>query len=255
MQSQVQLTYIGGPTAIIELNNRRFIIDPTFDPPGDHPVADRVLRKLKGPAISIEEIGRFDMALLSHAHHPDNLDNLGRNLLIDIPLVVSTPDSRIHLGMSHVRTLKDWESIDLPYDNLQITSVPALHGPSGSEKKVGKVMGFIISGENSPTIYISGDNASIDIVKKIKDFIKNIDIAIVFAGAARTTLANGANLTLTSLQTEEATRILNPTHIVPLHFEHWAHFTENAFDLREAFKKSTMNNKLIIPIAGETYKL
>ena len=31
---QVKVTYIGGPTALLELDGLRLLIDPTFDPPG-----------------------------------------------------------------------------------------------------------------------------------------------------------------------------------------------------------------------------
>lgn len=41
---------VGGPTALIELGGLRLLTDPTFDPPGDHPVGNRVLVKTSGPA-------------------------------------------------------------------------------------------------------------------------------------------------------------------------------------------------------------
>jgi CspA family cold shock protein len=40
--------------------------------------------------------------------------------------------------------------------------VPALHGPEGSEHLVGEVTGFVLAGPGLPTVYVSGDNASLD---------------------------------------------------------------------------------------------
>jgi len=43
------VTYIGGPTALIELGGLRLLIDPTFDPAGsEYRTAAYVLRKTQG---------------------------------------------------------------------------------------------------------------------------------------------------------------------------------------------------------------
>src|ERR1700749_1085322 len=53
---------IGGPTALIEMGGLRFLTDPTFDPPGDHPVGNRGLVKTRGPAVAADDIGPGDAA-------------------------------------------------------------------------------------------------------------------------------------------------------------------------------------------------
>ena len=45
----LRIRYLGGPTAVIEIGGLRLVTDPTFDPPGDHPVGNRVLTKTSGP--------------------------------------------------------------------------------------------------------------------------------------------------------------------------------------------------------------
>jgi L-ascorbate metabolism protein UlaG (beta-lactamase superfamily) len=77
----VHLTYIGGPTILIEFDALRLLTDPTFDPPGNYETGAFTLSKLTGPAISASEIGSIDVVLLSHDHHFDNLDRAGRELL------------------------------------------------------------------------------------------------------------------------------------------------------------------------------
>jgi len=44
----VPVRYLGGPTAILELGGVRMLTDPTFDPPGDYPIGERVLTKTDG---------------------------------------------------------------------------------------------------------------------------------------------------------------------------------------------------------------
>ena len=41
LPGSVGVRLIGGPTALIEMGGLRLLTDPTFDPPGDHPVGDR----------------------------------------------------------------------------------------------------------------------------------------------------------------------------------------------------------------------
>lgn len=94
MPSQVlSLTYLGGPTALLEFGDARLLTDPTFDPAGgEYPSGRAVLRKLSGPALSAAEIGPFDYVLLSHDHHFDNLDRIGRTLLPNSKAVLTTDE-------------------------------------------------------------------------------------------------------------------------------------------------------------------
>jgi len=65
--SPTTITYIGGPTAILEYAGLRIITDPTFDPPGEYPDDDgEPLIKTVGPAIQRSAIGPVDLVLLSH---------------------------------------------------------------------------------------------------------------------------------------------------------------------------------------------
>ncbi|MBZ5549271.1 MAG: MBL fold metallo-hydrolase [Acidobacteriia bacterium] len=71
MDSQrVEITYIGGPTALVQFGGVRLLTDPPFDPAGgEYPSGAARLRKLAGPALTPEALGEFDYVLLSHDHH------------------------------------------------------------------------------------------------------------------------------------------------------------------------------------------
>lgn len=242
------IQYLSGPTAVLEFGTRRLLTDPTFDAPGDYPIGSRKLVKTAGPALTAADIGTVDVVLLSHDQHPDNLDAAGRTYAHSAPIVLSTASAHERLGPP-VRTLPNWESYDL--EGVRITGLPAQHGPDGSEHLVGEVSGFLIEGEGQPTVYVSGDNASLDVVRRIADRFGSVDIAVLFAGAARTPLVGDADLTLSSGNAAEAARILQARHVVPLHFEHWAHFTQGRDTLVPAFAQAGLTDRLHLLNPGE----
>jgi L-ascorbate metabolism protein UlaG (beta-lactamase superfamily) len=241
----MKITHIGGPTAVLNLGGLTFLIDPAFDEPREYQLPGRVMKKLTGPAIPAAELGPVDVVLVSHDQHKDNLDDAGRALLAGIPTVLSTPDAATRI--SGVRGLANWESVDLPRPDggvITVTGVPALHGPEGAEEVLGVVTGFVLRGDGLPTVYVSGDNASLGLVKEIADRFAPIDVAVLFAGAARTTLLDGANLTLTSTDAVEAARLLAAAVVVPVHTEGWAHFTEGPDQFAAAFAEAGLSDRV-----------
>ncbi|MGH2644532.1 MAG: MBL fold metallo-hydrolase, partial [Chitinophagaceae bacterium] len=160
LSDKIKITYIGGPTAMLEIGGLRFLTDPTFDPAGtDYHTTVYTLHKSVEPAIHPKDLGNVDYVLLSHDHHFDNLDHAGRNFLSQVKTVYTTPDGAARLGKNTVG-LKNWQMIELPTrDNhvLQITGTPCRHGPEHGDR--GPVTGFVLQyqNEDDDSIYISGD--------------------------------------------------------------------------------------------------
>lgn len=251
------IRHLGGPTALITIGGLRLLTDPTFDPPGDYPIGTRVLTKLTGPVLTPEQLGPVDAVLLSHDQHPDNLDHSGRDYLATVPLVLATTSAPERLG-DLARPLPNWETVELPRAGggiLRITGVPAQHGPDEHRDHLAEVTGFVLSGDGLPTVYVSGDNASLDVVRTITSRLSPFDIAILFAGGAQTALYPGANLTLSSSDAAEAAKILGARDIVPLHFEGWAHFTQGPDTLRDAFAAAGLSDRMHLLSPGEEVHL
>jgi L-ascorbate metabolism protein UlaG (beta-lactamase superfamily) len=255
--SRLRVQYLGGPTALIEIGGLRLLTDPTFDPPGVYPSGTRSLTKTMAAARSPETLGPLDAVLLSHDQHTDNLDKSGRELLARVPLTLSTASAHERLG-ANVQTLPNWETTELARPDggvLRITGVPAQHGPDGSEPVVGEVTGFVLAGDDLPTVYVSGDNASLDVVRAITERLGPFDASLLFAGAAKTALLDGALLTLGSEQAADAARILGDGPIIVLHFEGWAHFSQGADTVRAAFAKAGLSARLRLPQLGEVVEV
>jgi L-ascorbate metabolism protein UlaG (beta-lactamase superfamily) len=233
----------GGPTALLELGGVRLLVDPTFDPPGEYPLGGgRSLTKTEPAALTAADLGPVDAVLLSHDQHPDNLDTAGRAAVADAPLVLTTAAAAERLGGT-ARALGAGETV--PVGALQVTGARAEHGPPGAEALTGPVTGFVLHGAGLPTVYVSGDNASLTCVDEVAAGFPQVDVAVLFAGAARTALFDGAPLTLTGEDVAAAVRRLDAPRVVVVHVDSWAHFSETRDDVRAALAAAGLADRLV----------
>ena len=123
--------------------------------------------------------------------------------------------------------------------------------PDGTEAITGEVTGFVLTGDGLPTMYVSGDNASLGVVQAVADHAGPIDVAVLFAGAARTPLLD-AYLTLTSDQAARAARILDARVVIPAHTEGWKHFTQGPDTITPAFARHGVTGQLRLLAPGES---
>nr|WP_274637700.1 MBL fold metallo-hydrolase [Microbacterium bovistercoris] len=241
------LTLVGGPTAVIEFAGVRLLTDPTFDAPGEYPGGGVSLHKLTGPALGPDQVGEIDVVLLSHDQHPDNLDIAGRRYLARVGTVLSTADAAGRLD--GVTGLAPWQTHAV--DGVEITGLPARHGPVGAERVSGAVTGFLLRAPGEPTVYVSGDNAAVELVEQIVDRVGAIGIAVLFTGAANVGRFGDDDLTLNARTAVEAARALGDAVIVPVHAEGWHHFSETRERLVREFEYAGLTHRLRVPTAGE----
>jgi L-ascorbate metabolism protein UlaG (beta-lactamase superfamily) len=243
---------VGGPTAVLEYAGLRWLTDPSLSPPGEYAGG---LVKTVGPALDVHAIEPIDVVLLSHEHHSDNLDPGGREWLPRAGRVLTTIEGARRLG-GNATGLAPWSSIQLDRSSgppVTVTAVPAQHGPDGTEHITGPVIGFLLAGPELETVYVSGDNASLDVVRAIAEHAGGVDVAVLHAGAVQLPHRfDGAYLTLSSERAAEAAKILGARAVVPVHFEGWTHFTQGADALRAAFAGNQLTDRLALAEPGES---
>jgi L-ascorbate metabolism protein UlaG (beta-lactamase superfamily) len=243
------LTYVGGPTALLELGGLRLLTDPTFDPPGaEFRSGSYVLRKTMGPALAPEKLGRIDAVLLSHDHHFDNLDASGRALLARVPQILAPRAAADRLGGA-ARGLEPWDTVELsgPMGALRLTATPARHGPAHMDR--GPVIGFVLEAAGAAPIYVSGDTVWYEGMAEVARRF-TVGTAILFMGAAQVAAVGPWPLTLTTADAVEAARAFAPATIVPLHFEGWQHFSQGRADVEAAFTQAGLTARLSWPEPG-----
>lgn len=239
------VTYLGGPTVLLEYAGLTILTDPTFDPPAAYPDPDGAdLVKTRGPALDVAALPPVHLVLLSHHAHEDNLDTSGAELVRSGIPTLTTPAAAAAFALPSVRGLAPWEAA--ARRGLTVTAVPASHGPGDI---VGPVTGFVLQAPDAPTVYVSGDNSELDVVAEVAARFGPVDVAVLFAGAARVPAIDAA-LTLTSADAATAAGMLGARAVVGVHCEDWAHFSESRADLEAAFAAAGLADRLVATPRG-----
>jgi L-ascorbate metabolism protein UlaG (beta-lactamase superfamily) len=123
---------------------------------------------------------------------------------------------------------------------VQLTAVPARHGPAGGDR--GPVLGFVLEADGA-AVYFSGDTVWYDGVEEIWRRFQ-INVALLNLGAAKVAVAGPQPLTFTAAEAVELARQWPHTIVVPLHFEGWQHFTEGRDDIERAFLAAGLEARL-----------
>lgn len=253
---QVSITHIGGPTALIEVDEVRILTDPTFEPAGyQYTSGDQTLLKTTSPALTHAEVGSVDIVLLSHHQHGDNLDPAGRAYLSQAKHILTTPEGAQYLD-GEARGVFTWETITVMGTNgleVRVTATPASHGPL-ELKATGHVNGWLLEwkGQRRGALYISGDTILFDGLEEITRRYR-IGLALLHFGAARVKRFGPVDITFTGVGGATFAKTLGNAPIIPIHYEGWSHLTEGRGEIEQAFAQTGIIEQLhFLPFGQST---
>lgn len=262
----VHITHLTTATSILEIDGVNFITDPVFaDAPAEYDITDimpkgtekTILKYDEGAALKLNQIPPIDVVLLSHEDHIDNLDDEGRKLL-DGRRVITTPDGAKNLApRPGVVAIKPWETLTMNLNGVewQITGVPCVHLPGG------EVTGFILHNKNFGTspeglpnaVYFTGDTVLLpehyEIAKRF-----HIVVALMNLGDARFPVEGRDEPLQITMGGEDASKLfrgLKADTLVPIHYESWHHFSQYGDQLKKAFEKEGIEDRVCWMIPGE----
>lgn len=238
---EARLTHIGAATLLLELGDLRLLTDPAFDRVGTRHTVPRPVpglfnsRRSESPALGVDSIDAIDAVLLSHEHHFDNLDDSGRELLPKVETVLTTKAGAKRLGGNAVGLVPgDRSTVG---GALEVTAMPARHGPPVIGQMAGPVIGFLLRHERlERPVWLSGDTRWHGAVKDALAANGPIGTAIVNLGAARFRPTGPARYTMDAREAARAVREIGAEQTIPIHFEGWSHFKQGREAARREFE-------------------
>lgn len=231
--TDVRVTHVGGPTALLEFAGWRILTDPTFDPAGKRYFFGwgTTSKKTAGPALSPAQLGAIDAVLVSHHHHGDNLDPAGRALLPQWGPTVTTVKAARSIGGASIG-LRPWETTTLEAvgkPSVTITATPCRHGPPGMDPITGPVIGFALTweGQDHGALWVTGDTV---LYPGLREVPQRLDIGtmVMHLGSVKFRYLTGPfRYSLDAAEAVELLELVDPSAVVPVHYEGWTHFKQD----------------------------
>jgi L-ascorbate metabolism protein UlaG (beta-lactamase superfamily) len=247
--SALTITYVGGPTALLEVAGLRLLTDPTFDPAGRRYNFGwgTSSRKLQDPSLTPAELAPIDAVLLSHDQHDDNLDDAGREMLPSAGSVITTPAGSGRLGGNSLG-LAPWASTSLRAPDgteVRITATPCRHGPPLSGPIVGEVTGFLLEweGQRDGAVWITGDTVWFSGIPEVAERF-DVGTAIVHLGGVRFPVTGPARYTMNAAEAVRVAREFELKTLVPIHYEGWKHFRQGRAEVESACREAGIEERV-----------
>ena len=257
---QGSIFFVGTATVILRYAGFTILTDPNFLHQGDHIHVGYGIQATRrtNPAIDIEELPPLDLVVLSHKHD-DHFDHIAAEKLDkNLPIVTTAHAARSlsKQGFQAIYPLDTWETLHLQKGNalLQITAMPARHGPGILAAALPTVMGSMLDfqtseGQRRFRIYITGDTLVYDQLKEIPKRYSDIDIALIHLGG---TQVFGILLTMDAKQGVEAIQIIAPRLAVPIHYNDYTIFKSPLEDFVQAVREAGLEDRVRYLSHGET---
>jgi L-ascorbate metabolism protein UlaG (beta-lactamase superfamily) len=176
----MRITLVRNATLLLELRDRRILVDPMLDPAGARPPIAGTANPVRNPTVELpwpaaDTVRDLDAVLVTH-RHKDHFDDTAERLLPrDVP-VFCQPEDEAALGALGL----DARTVDttLAWDGLTWHRVPARHGHGEVAEALAPVSGFVLG-----DLYLAGDTVWYEAVEEtIGRFSPRV--AVVHAGGA-----------------------------------------------------------------------
>jgi L-ascorbate metabolism protein UlaG (beta-lactamase superfamily) len=236
----MKFLHVRHATSILTYADSKIIIDPTFSGKGEFPPIPLTPNKRNNPLVGLstpmDTLLDVDMILTTHAH-PDHFDDKAKELLNkNIELICQTEDVKTFSSYGFVHIVPVEDALEL--NNISITRVNAQHGTGITGEMMGPASGYILSAENEPTIYITGDtifNASVE------DNIKKYEPQILIMNAGSPKFLNSDQIVMNIMDVEKTLKVNPNLTFIIVHLDTFNHCIETREDIHEYFSPERLN--------------
>jgi len=203
----LEVTWLGHATALVVVDGLRVLTDPALTP--------RVAHLRRHHAVDVSTL-EPDVVLISHVHmdhlHVPSLRLLTRDPSREITIVVPAGAGRLvrQAGFAAVRETVVGDV--LRFGTVAVETVPAVHSRRrGPHTRVtAEAVGYVVSGVGG-SVYFAGDTDLFDAMARLS----GADVALLPIGGWGATVGTGH---LDALTAVDATRLLDPRAVVPVHW-------------------------------------
>jgi len=255
------LTFIGNATTLLRLGSFTLLTDPNFLRRGQRAYLGKGLwsRRLKDPAMGIDQLPALDGVVLSHLHG-DHWDRVARRGLDKATPILTTTHAARRLPRYGFTThgLDTWQShvFRKGTEQLRVESLPGVHARGALGGLLPPVMGSLVehhvNGVARARVYVSGDTLTGNHLDAIRERHPDIDVAVVHLGGTRV-LAH--TVTMDALQGVDFLRRVAPRSAIPVHFDDYKVMRSPLSDFLAAAGRADFGD-LIRPVErGQTVRL
>jgi L-ascorbate metabolism protein UlaG (beta-lactamase superfamily) len=243
----IRLIHIRHATSIIEMGERKFLVDPMLSNKESLPPVPLTGNKLRNPLsdlpFSLDTlIDEIDYLLLTHLH----FDHFDKKAIERIPktktVLCSSEDSKKlkKMGFSKIQPIDETVEID----GIKIKRYSAIHGRGILTYLMGKGSSYLID-YNGFKLFLTGDSI---LTKRVKNTMIEVAPHLIIANAGAARFRFGKPITMSIKDVQAVSGILPNSKIVVIHLDTLNHCTESS-DFCKTQIKDYQN--LFIPADGE----
>jgi L-ascorbate metabolism protein UlaG (beta-lactamase superfamily) len=253
------LQWVGNATVLIRACGFTVLTDPNFLHAGQraHLGWGLTSKRLREPALSVEELPPLDAVVLSHLHG-DHWDRVAaRGLDRGVPVLTTRRAARRlrPRGFRRALGLRTWEGAHLTRDgvDLTVTALPGRHAPGPVQALLPPVMGSVLDfserGRLLLRLYLTGDTLLFEGLDEIPRRYPDIDVGVLHLGG--TTLPGGVVVTMDGEMGAELVQRVQPDRAVPVHTDDYTVFRSPLSEFLTATERRGLAERVSVVERGE----
>ncbi len=250
----MKIHFLRHATFAFEMGGARVLVDPMLGEAGTAPAVPNTPNERPNPLVDLpfgdevllELIENTDAVLVTHTHN-DHWDGRARELIPeDTPLLCQRHDEETFSGAGFAN-VSPFEP-ELTWNDLRFVRTDGKHGTGEIGEQMGRVSGFVVRSEGSPSLYVAGDTIWCDEVEEAL-LAHRPDVVVVNAGAAR--FLEGDPITMTAEDVARVCHAAPEARVIAVHMEAINHCLLTRAELADALAEQGLAGRVEIPADGE----
>ena len=254
----MEIHFVRHATFVFEVGDLRVLVDPMLGEARTAPAIQNTPNPRPNPLVDLpfgaeglsDLVEDTDAVLVTHTHN-DHWDGRARELIPkDTPVLCQSGDEAAisGAGFANVSSIEP----DLTWEGLRFVRTAGQHGTGEIGRQMGRVSGFVVRSEGSPSLYVAGDTIWCEEVEEAL-LAHRPDVVVVNAGAAR--FLKGDPITMMAEDVAKVCRAAPEARVIAVHMEAINHCLLTRADLAEVLDEQGLAGRVEIPADGEKLEI